>query len=276
MEGEQEMSDQHAAFVGSIPENYDLYLGPLLFEPYAADIVARLNVAEGAPAVLELACGTGIVTRRLRDRLPPGARLVASDLNEAMLAYAARKFRAGEAVEWQQADVAVLPFDDESFDAVVCQFGLMFVPDKQRAAREAYRVLKPGGAFLFNVWDAIEQNELTHIAHTTISTFFAQDPPKFYEVPFSFHDPQAIKSLVTGAGFRDVELILLKLPSVSSTASEAAKGLVEGTPVISDINQRRPSDVGKIEAALAEAIAARCGDNPVRGSMQAFVCTARR
>ncbi|MDT4898960.1 MAG: hypothetical protein QOH25_4037 [Acidobacteriota bacterium] len=269
------MSDQHTAFIGSIPENYDRYLGPVLFEPYASDLVERLNISEGA-AVLELACGTGVVTRLLRDRFPPSVRLVATDLNEAMIAYAARKFRPDEAIEWKQSDATNLPFPGESFDAVVCQFGLMFVPDKERAIREAYRVLKPGGAFLFSVWDAIEHNDLAYIAHTTISTFFEHDPPNFYEIPFCFHDPEAIASLLTKAGFRDIKLSLLTLPSISPTASEAAKGLVEGNPVIVAINERRPADVSKIMAAVAKAVAARCGDMPVRGRMQAFVCAALR
>jgi ubiquinone/menaquinone biosynthesis C-methylase UbiE len=269
------MSYQHTAFTGSIPENYDRYLGPALFEPYASDLVGRLNVPEGT-SVLELACGTGIVTRRLRDRLPPGARLVATDLNEAMMAYAARKFGPEEAVEWKRADATNLPFPGESFDAVVCQFGLMFVPDKGRAIREARRVLKPGGALLFSVWDAIEQNDLAHIAHTTIKTFFEHDPPDFYEVPFCFHDPETIRSLMTGAGFRDIKLSLLALPSVSPSAVEAAKGLVEGNPVIVAIKERRPSDVQRIVAAVAEAVAARCGDKPVRAKMRALVCAAAR
>lgn len=269
------MSDQHTAFIGSIPENYDRYLGPALFDPYASDIVERLNVSEGA-SVLELACGTGIVTRRLRDRLPHSVRLIATDLNEAMILYAARKFGPDESVELKQADATNLPFADESFNAVVCQFGLMFVPDKERAIREAYRVLKPGGTFLFSVWDAIEQNDLALIAHTTISTFFEHDPPKFYEIPFCFHDPEAIRSLLSTAGFRDTELSLLTLPSVSPSALEAAKGLVEGNPVIVAINERSPSDVPKIVAAVAEALAVRCGDMPVRGRMQAYVCTAVR
>ncbi|MBV9959547.1 MAG: class I SAM-dependent methyltransferase [Acidobacteria bacterium] len=268
------MSESYAAFIGSIPENYDLYLGPALFEPYADDLVKRLNVAEGA--VLELACGTGIVTRRLRDRLPSGVRLVATDLNEAMLAYAARKFGAEEAVEWRPADACELPFPDESFEAVVCQFGLMFVPDKERALSEAHRVLKPGGALLFSVWDAIERNDLAHIAHQTIKTFFEDDPPKFYEVPFSLHDTEAVRALVNGAGFREIELTLLKFPSISPSAAEAAKGLVEGNPVIGAIQERRPADVERIEAAVADALAARYGESPVRAEMQAFVCTARR
>lgn len=269
------MQEQHAAFTGSIPENYDRYLGPALFEPYARDLSERLAVGDGA-SVLELACGTGIVTRRLRERLPPGVRLTATDLNPAMMDYAARKFSHGESVDWRQADATDLPFGDESFDAVVCQFGFMFVPDKVKAFREARRVLRPGGALLFNVWDAIERNDLAHVAHTTISQFFERDPPAFYEVPFSLHDPEAVRALLSEAGFKNVEVSRLALPSVSPSAAEAARGLVEGNPVIATIRERMPSDVPKIEAAVADALAARCGDRPVRARMEALVWKATR
>ena len=169
------MPTNNAAFIGSIPEDYDRHLGPVLFDKYASDLAARLNLRQSA-AVLELACGTGIVTRRLRDRLGPTARLVSTDLNEAMLDYAARKLGPEAAVEWQRADASDLPFDDQSFDAVVCQFGLMFFPDKARAVCETYRVLKSGGTFIFSVWDAIESNDLPHIAHGIISEFFEENP----------------------------------------------------------------------------------------------------
>ena len=265
----------NAAFVGSIPENYDRYLGRVLFDPYAADLVARLDLPESA-AVLELACGTGIVTRRLRDRLGPTARLVVTDLNEAMLDYAARKLGPEATVEWKQADATELPFDDQSFEAVVCQFGMMFFPDKERALRETYRVLKPGGIFLFSVWDKIENNQLPHIAHTIISRFFDDNPPDFYEVPFSFHDPEAIKSLVSAAGFKQIQVSLLPVEAVSSSARDTAKGLVHGNPVIAAIKDRDESSVPEIEAAVAAAVADQCGDAPVRARMQALVCASRR
>jgi ubiquinone/menaquinone biosynthesis C-methylase UbiE len=153
------MKEDHAQFAGSIPAAYDRYLGPVLFQSYAEDLVARLQVPQDG-SVLELACGTGIVTRELRNRLPATAKLVATDLNEPMFQHAARKFAEGETVEWRQADACSLPFGDGIFDAILCQFGIMFVRDKGLAAREARRVLKPGGPFLFNVWDAIEHNEL--------------------------------------------------------------------------------------------------------------------
>ena len=269
------MPASNTAFVGSIPENYDRYLGPVLFDPYAADLVARLEVPENA-SVLELACGTGIVTLRLRDRLGSRAKLVATDLNEAMMGYASGKFGAEAAVEWKQVDAIDLPFDDQSFDAVVCQFGLMFFPDKERALRETYRVLRPGGVFLFSVWDKIETNYLPQIAHTIIAKFFDDSPPDFYEVPFSFHDPKTIKSLVSTTGFKQLQVSVLPLEAISPSARDVAKGLIHGNPVITAIKERDESRVPEIEAAVAAAVAARCGDAPVRGRMQALVCTAVR
>ena len=193
------MNNKNAQFAGSIPAAYDRYLGPVLFQPYAEDLAARLKV-DANGSVLELACGTGILTRILRDRLPAATRLVATDLNEPMIENAAQKFRQGEAVEWRQADASSLPFDDASFDAVVCQFGIMFVPDKALSAREAHRVLKPGGVFLFNVWDSMEYNDLGRIAHETISSFFEKDPPTFYQVPFGYHDQNEIRRVLESAG----------------------------------------------------------------------------
>jgi len=267
------MSDQHVAFVGSIPENYDRYLGSCLFEPFALDIVQRVPVDAGV--VLEIACGSGIVTRHLRNRLRKEARLVASDLNDGMLAYAAAKFGPDDAVEWKQADATSLPFDDASFDAVVCQFGLMFFPDKVAALREVHRVLSPGGLFVFNVWDSIDKNELAHLAHETISTFFEHDPPAFYNLPFLLHDEELILDLLKTLGFSDSAITVLAKAGISSSAADVAKGLIEGNPVILEINQRG-GDVQEIETALAASVVARCGDNPVRSKLQALVCTARR
>jgi ubiquinone/menaquinone biosynthesis C-methylase UbiE len=269
------MSNQHSAFVGSIPENYDRYLGPLLFESYALDIVERLSVAEDA-SVLEIASGTGIVTRHLRNRLPKSAKLVATDLNEAMLAYAANKFQPDEAIEWRLADATSLPFPDSSFGAVVCQFGLMFFPDKPAAMREVFRVLAPGGLFVFSVWGAIEKNELPRIARDTILSLFEDDPPTFYDVPFGLHEQDLIQRLMDNAGFNDVQMSVLAQTCVSPCALDAAKGFVEGSPVIIEITQRGRSDISEIESAIAAAIASRCGDNPVRSTLQAIVCEARR
>ncbi|HEV7745995.1 MAG TPA: methyltransferase domain-containing protein [Pyrinomonadaceae bacterium] len=269
------MAEANAAFIGTIPENYDRYLGPVLFEPYAADLASRLEVAAGA-AVLELACGTGRVTRLLYDRIGPQGRLVATDLNEAMLNYARQKFGAEGSIEWKQADAAELPFADQSFDAVVCQFGLMFFPEKEKALREVFRVLKPGGKFLFNVWDEIKHNDLPYVTQEIIVNFFADNPPDFYQVPFSLYDPKEIRLRLSGAGFGNIELTLLPLAAIASSAPDVAKGLIQGNPIINSIRQRDEAKAPEIEATLAFTIARKFGESPVRAKMQALVCTAIR
>ena len=264
------MTDQHAAFVGSIPEHYDKYLGPALFEPYASDLAEHVKVAPGA-SVLEIGCGTGILTRILRDRLAQSVKLVATDLNPAMMEFAVKKFAAAENVEFKQADAADLPFVENSFDAVVCQFGFMFVSDKEKAFREVRRVIIPNGQFCFNLWDALELNELAWIAHTTIKRFFDQNPPAFYEIPFSMHDSEEVLALLEAVGFREIDISLLKLRSVSHSASEVAKGLIRGNPVIAAIEERANASPTEIEQVVAAEVAARCGDFPVQARMQAFV-----
>ena len=268
------MKEQHAQFAGSIPAAYDRYLGPVLFQPYAEDLADRLQVPPNG-SVLELACGTGIVTRELRNRLPASVKLVATDLNEPMFQHASAKFSRGEAVEWRQADACSLPFSDGSFDAVVCQFGIMFVPDKALAAREARRVLKPGGQFLFNVWDAIEHNELCQIAHETIAGYFEKDPPTFYQVPFGYHDHAEIRRVLEEAGFRDVGLEVINKSSGASRAEDLATGLVHGNPVSAAIAERDPSLLPVITTAVAGALKSRFGDADLRAPLRAIVVQAR-
>lgn len=269
------MAEANAAFIGTIPENYDRYLGPVLFEPYASDMASRLEVAAGG-SVLELACGTGRVTRLLRDRIGPQVRLVATDLNDAMLNYAQQKFGSEGSVEWKQADATDLPFADQLFDAVVCQFGLMFFPEKAKALREVHRVLKPGGQFLFNVWDEIQQNELPYVTQEIIVNFFADNPPDFYQVPFSLYEPEEISLLLTAAQFRNIELTLLPLAAIASSAADVAKGLIQGNPIINSIRERDEAKASEIEATVALTIARKFGNAPVRAKMQALVCRALR
>ena len=268
------MKNEHAQFAGSIPAAYDRYLGHVLFQPYAEELAARLQVSENG-SVLELACGTGIVTRELRNRLPATVKIIATDLNEPMFQHAAAKFAQGEAVEWQQADACSLPFGDGIFDAVVCQFGIMFVPDKELAAREARRVLKPGGVFLFNVWDAIEHNELCRIAHETIAGYFDKDPPNFYQVPFGYHDHGEIRRVLAEAGFRDVQIDVVAKVSGASRAEETAIGLVQGNPVSIAIAERDPALLPVITNAIAAALKSRFGEADLRAPLRAIVVQAR-
>ncbi len=203
------MNGDAAGFIGSIPQHYDRSLGPLIFVDYAADISHRVAACNPA-RVLETAAGTGIVTRWLRDVLPAGVRLTATDLNPPMLEIARTKFRSGEQVEFQPADATALPFADSSFDAVVCQFGVMFFPDKDKSYREVYRVLAPGGHYLFNIWDSHRHNPFGKIAHEVVGSFFSADPPQFQSVPFSYRfDP--IKESMVDAGFTDINAAVVRL-----------------------------------------------------------------
>jgi ubiquinone/menaquinone biosynthesis C-methylase UbiE len=268
------MDNKNAQFAGSIPAAYDRYLGPIFFQSYAEDLAARLEVDPDS-SVLELACGTGILTRKLRDRLPASIKLVATDLNEPMFRHAAGKFQESEAVEWKQADACALPFGDRSFDAVVCQFGIMFVPDKALSAREAHRVLKPGGVFLFSVWDSLDENPLGRIAHETITSFFEKDPPGFYQVPFGYHDHGEIRRVLEEAGFREVRLEVVAKVATGSTPEDAALGLVHGNPVAVAITERDPSLLPVITKAVAEALAKHLGQTSIRAPMKAIVAEGR-
>lgn len=266
--------DANVVFAGSIPENYDRYLGPSFFEPFAKDLVARLPNAP-LQSVLELACGTGIVTRQLRKALPAQTRIVATDLNRAMFEFAQKKSQPNENIEWQEADAGALPFAAETFDAAVCQFGLMFVPDKQAAVREAHRVLKRGGVFLFNVWDAIEHHAIARTTHETVATFFASDPPNFYEIPFSFHDEKTIRALLESAGFKNIECETVTLPCRSSSADELSIGLVRGNPIATAIEERGV-DIGEVIAAVRQKVAQHFGEAPVESTMRALVWRAEQ
>jgi len=266
------MDNKNAQFAGSIPAAYDRYLGPMFFQAYAEDMAARLTPNAGS-SILELACGTGIVTRVLRDRLPAPVRLVATDLNEPMIAIARTKFTERDAVEWKQADATNLPFEDQSFDAVVSQFGFMFFPDKPLSAREARRVLKPGGVFLFNVWDSLDQNPLGKIPHETIANFFEKDPPMFYQVPFGYYDREEIRRVLEQAGFRDIQIDLVAKEG-PSTPEDAAIGLVQGSPVAVAIAERDPSLFPAITKAVAKALAEQLGSPTFRAPMRALVVQA--
>lgn len=268
------MTDQNATFTGSIPENYHKYLGPMIFHEFADDLSGRVPVTSGI-RVLEVACGTGIVSERLLRRLARHGTLVATDLNEAMFGHAQRLGAGGPHVTWQQADGTSLPFASESFDAVVCQFGLMFFPDKPAGVREAHRVLKRGGRYYFNVWDALDRNPFARIAHETVGTFFPDDPPQFYTVPFCLYDPTPVKGWLEQAGFADVSVETVDKMGARMPASDAAIGLVEGNPLYLDIMNRRPHALFEIKTAVAKRLAAELGD-PVRTPLRAHVFSARK
>jgi ubiquinone/menaquinone biosynthesis C-methylase UbiE len=262
------MTAADTAFAGSIPALYDRYLGPLLFEPYAADLAARA-AALGPKRILETAAGTGIVTAALAKALPE-AEIVATDLNQAMLDVAAGRVRAAN-VRFQAADAQSLPFPDASFDLVVSQFGVMFFPDRVGAYREAKRVLRPGGAFLFNAWDSVEENPVTAAVAGALEAWFPPDAESFFRrVPFGYHDKARIEADLRAAGFAEVAIETVR-PASRVSARDAAIGLCQGTPLRAEIEQHG-LDLAEATDAAAAALASFDGmDAP----MSALVATAR-
>ena len=272
---EETMSATDAAFAGSIPQVYEQYLGPLLFQPYAEDMASRLHdIAQGK--VLETAAGTGIVTRAMVKALPPSVEIVATDLNQAMLDLAATRLQAPN-LNWQQTDAQSLPVDYPSFDVVVCQFGVMFFPDKQAAYREALRVLKPGGRFLFNVWNSLEHNPVSRIVADAVAGLFPDDPPRFFErAPFGYSDPDRVRGELQQAGFENVDIEIVEKVSHAPSAQEPATGLCQGTPLRSEIEARAAGRLDEITSQASEALASRFGSSSIENRMSALVVAAYR
>jgi ubiquinone/menaquinone biosynthesis C-methylase UbiE len=269
------MSGNSADFSGNIPENYDSGMGPVIFAGYATDMARR--VASGSPTrVLETAAGTGIVTRALRDAISPETHLTATDLNVGMGDIARTKFRSDEQMVFQEADATALPFPGASFDAVVCQFGVMFFPDKEQSYREIHRVLVPGGKYLFSVWDSHRYNAFGRIAHEVIGSFFPSDPPKFYDVPFSYYKIDPIKEALIASGFGDIVVSVIQLQRSVNDFSNFARGIVFGNPVIDQIRQRGGVEPAKIQQAVASTMRVEFGIEPSVMPIQAIVFEARR
>lgn len=260
-------------FAGSIPEIYDTHLVPLIFEPYAADMARRV-VALRPQGVLETAAGTGVVTRAMATLLPPDVGIVATDLNPPMLQRAAAVGTA-RAVEWRPADAQELPFADDSFDVVVCQFGAMFFPDRPRAFREARRVLRRSGAFLFNVWDRIEENFFADTITRTLAGLFASDPPRFLaRIPHGYHDPEAIARDLAAAGFTSAPRIeTIAAVSRATSAHIPALAYCQGTPLSNEIEARSGATLADATRACEQAIAERFGSAAVEAKIQAHVVT---
>lgn len=263
--------DSDRAFTGSVPQLYERYMVPLMFGPYADDLAARVVRCQPT-RVLEVAAGTGALTRQLARDLPPGVPIVATDLNPPMLDQAAA-IGTPRPVEWRQADALSLPFPDGSFDAVVCQFGVMFFPDRARGFAEARRVLRSGGHLLFNVWDRLDQNEFAHTVQGALETVFPDNPPCFMaRVPHGYHDPAVIARDLAAGGFeRAPDLTTLTAHSRATSPRIPAVALCQGTPLRGEIEARDASRLDQATDAATAAITRRFGPGAVEGKLQAHV-----
>lgn len=268
------MATTDKVFAGSIPKFYDTLMVPLIFEAYAVDL-AELVASHSPGSVLETAAGSGVVTRLLAPQLGADARYVVTDLNQPMLDYAASRQGADSRIAWRQADALNLPFDDAAFDVVCCQFGAMFFPDRVAGYAEARRVLRPGGRFVFSVWDRIEENAFADEVTNAVASVFPHDPPRFLaRTPHGYHDVARIRTDLSRAGFTGIEITTHEKLSRASSARDVATAYCQGTPLRNEIEAR---DAGKLALATdraTEAIASRHGVGPVAGKMQAHVIVA--
>jgi ubiquinone/menaquinone biosynthesis C-methylase UbiE len=270
------MAATDMVFAGSIPEIYERLLVPLIFESYALDLAER--VAETKPQdVLETAAGTGVLTRAMASRIPVHARIIATDLNQPMLDHARARLSHDTRIEWRQANALALPFADQSFDVVACQFGVMFFRDKIQGYKEARRVLKPGGHFFFNVWDRISENEFADVVTEALAALFPHDPPRFMaRTPHGYHDVEQIREELNAARFGNVSLDAVDGKSKASSPRDPAMAYCQGTPLRNEIEACDASMLEEATQKAAEALAQRFGTGTIEGRIRGFVITANR
>jgi len=272
----QSIAASDELFAGSIPAVYDRYLVPLIFQGYADDLAARVLRIK-PERVLETAVGTGVLTRALAFRLSAGVHIVATDLNQPMLDYAQQQLPGDGRIRWQQANALALPFADQAFDVVACQFGAMFFPDKIQGYREARRVLKPKGQFLFNVWDHISANDFAEIVTQALAITFPQDPPLFLaRTPHGYYDTARIKAELAVAGFSSIAVDTYEKVSKAPSARDVAIAYCQGTPLRHEIEARDRSRLPQVTQAAADLLAQRFGSGPIEGRIRAHLLSAIR
>jgi ubiquinone/menaquinone biosynthesis C-methylase UbiE len=270
------MSELDKDFLGSIPEIYDTYLVPLIFECYAQDLADRVSALK-PDSVLETAAGSGVVARAMVSALPSGTQYVVTDLNQPMLDHAASKQGPDPRIKWRRADALDLPFDDASFEVVVCQFGVMFYPDRITGYSEAYRVLKPGGKLIFNVWDRIEANDFAYVVTAAAATVFPDDPPQFLpRTPHGYYDENLIREELRGVGFTEVSFVSLETISSAPSPRHPAIAYCQGTPLRNEIEERNADLLDHVTDCATEAISARYGTGPVAAKIRGHIITAAR
>lgn len=270
------MTSNAAQFTGEIPKNYDVGLGPVIFDPYAEDIAARAKALMPSN-VLEIAAGTGRVTRKLRDALPPETPILVSDLNDAMLEVARPLFKPNENIRFEVIDGMSITRDDASHDLLLTQFGVMFMPDKIDHYRETLRVLKPGGTYLFNSWDSWAGNPWAELGHSTVEAFFPGDAPGFYKVPFHYHDPSQIEFDLETAGFENIKIERLEKEGRVTSFDTFSNAIVFGNPLADEI-RALSADVTpeEVRDAVKLKLIETFGEAPTTLPLAALVVTARK
>lgn len=262
-------------FLDSIPQAYQEYMAPLIFDPYAADMAERA-LAHSPTAILEIAAGTGVLTRKIALNLKPNARFTVTDLNLPMLRIAQKNIQ-DDRITWQLCDALSLPFEDHKFDAVVCEFGAMFFPDHVKAYKETNRVLRQNGRFYFSVWDKISENDFAYAVELALEKYFPNNPPKFMSrTPHGYFDQEMIHNELDTSGFSEIEFETLTFTSKAPAAKFVAAAFCTGTPLRSEIESRIPGGLEKATAYVTDVLVELYGSGPLESKMRAFVISAKK
>jgi SAM-dependent methyltransferase len=266
------MSNPPLSFGGKIPQNYEDFLGPFLFEPFAADLAGRLHWT-GVHQVLELACGSGRLTRHIAENIPENISFTATDLNRDMISVAQSKVKS-DRVTWATADMMNIPFDENKFDLIVCQFGIMLVPDQRKALEEIFRILKPGGKLYFSTWTDLAANKLWSISDEILTSYLAKSTIRSNPGPFSMDDQNAVLNLLRQTGYIDRSVQVVENSGEIATAAMAAYGFIQGLPVSAFIYQENAALMGDIIDAFENALIKEMGDRPLKISQKALLFEA--
>ena len=262
-------------FSDSVSQAYQKYMVPLIFESYAIDLATRVS-RQNPGSILEVAAGTGVVTKQIASRLRPDARFTVTDLNQSMLNVAMQNIHDNR-IQWQQCDALSLPFDERGFDSVVCQFGAMFFPDHVRGYKEAHRVLKPNGRFYFNVWGKISENYFAQEVERALEKYFPNDPPKFMSrTPHGYFDEKRIGGELEAAGFSEIEMETINFTSKAPSPEYVATAYCMGTPLRSEIELRAANSLEKVTSYVTDALTERFGGGALEGKIQAIVISAKK